>query len=346
MNTPQLKTFQIENMTCASCVGRVEKALLAVPNIAKASANLANETVQVSTDKPVTDLVVIQALADAGYPAVSEDVTLNVENMTCASCVGRVEKALKAGAGVLDASVNLAAETAQVRFVAGVTSPAEIAEIATQAGYPAKAKSYDQPSHTDRKAQEIATLGRLTLLAAILALPVFAIEMGGHIFPALHAFINNTIGMQNSRLLQFVLTTAVLFGPGFRFYTKGYPALLKGVPDMNSLVALGTSAAYGFSLVATFIPNLLPDGTANVYYEAAAVIVVLILLGRFLEARAKGRTGQAIRKLVGLQPKIANVERDGKIVEMAIENIVKGECLTNLHHIPSCKTPFDGHPMA
>jgi len=339
MNTPQLKTFQIENMSCASCVGRVEKALLAVPNIAKVSANLANETVQVSADKPVTDLVVIQALADAGYPAVSEDVTLNVENMTCASCVGRVEKALKAGAGVLDASVNLAAETAQVRFVVGVTNAVEIAEITTQAGYPAKVKSYDQPSHADRKAQEIATLGRLTLLAAILALPVFAIEMGGHIIPALHAFINNTIGMQNSRLLQFVLTTAVLFGPGFRFYTKGYPALLKGVPDMNSLVALGTSAAYGFSLVATFIPNLLPVGTANVYYEAAAVIVVLILLGRFLEARAKGRTGQAIRKLVGLQPKTAYVERDGKTIEMAIDDIVKGDIV---HVRPGEKIAADG----
>jgi len=339
MNTPQVKTFRIENMSCASCVGRVEKTLLTVPNITKVSANLANETVQISYEKPVTDLVVTQALTDAGYPAVSEEVTFDIENMTCASCVGRVEKALKAGAGVLDASVNLATETALVRFMADVTNPAEIAEIATQAGYPAKAKSYDQPNHTDRKAQEITTLGRLTLLAAMLALPVFVIEMGGHIFPALHAFINNTIGMQNSRLLQFVLTTAVLFGPGFRFYTKGYPALFKGMPDMNSLVALGTSAAYGFSLVATFVPNLLPVGTANVYYEAAAVIVVLILLGRFLEARAKGRTGQAIRKLVGLQPKNASVERDGKTIEMAIGDIVKGDIV---HVRPGEKIAVDG----
>jgi Cu+-exporting ATPase len=339
MNAQITNTYQVEGMSCASCVGRVEKALLAVPNVIKASVNLANETVRVSYNDPATDMTVVQALSDAGYPAVSEEVMLDIENMSCASCVGRVEKALKTGAGVLDASVNLASETALVRYAVGVTSPAEIAEIATQAGYPAKAEMQDHADKTDRKAQEIATLGRLTLLAAILALPVFTIEMGGHISTALQGFVNNTIGIQNSRLLQFALTTIVLFGPGLRFYTKGFPALFKGAPDMNSLVALGTSAAYGFSLVATFAPSLLPEGTANVYYEAAAVIVVLILLGRFLEARAKGRTGQAIRKLVGLQPKTAHVEREGETVELAIEDIVKGDII---HVRPGEKIAVDG----
>ncbi len=339
MNARKTSTFQIDGMSCASCVARVEKALLAVPDITKAAVNLANETVQVSYNDPVTDLIVVQALSDAGYPAAFEEVTLDIENMSCASCVGRVEKALKAGAGVLDASVNLAGETALVRYAAGVTTPDKIAGIATQAGYPAKAEMHDYADKTDRKVQEIARLGRLTLLAAILALPVFAIEMGSHIFPGLHGFIHNTIGMQNSRLLQFVLTTAVLFGPGLQFYTKGFPALVRGAPDMNSLVALGTSAAYGFSLVATFAPDLLPRGTANVYYEAAAVIVVLILLGRFLEARAKGRTGQAIRKLVGLQPRAAYVEREGKTTELAIQDIVKGDII---HVRPGEKIAVDG----
>ncbi len=343
MNAQITNTFQIEGMSCASCVGRVEKALLAVPEIAKASVNLANETVQVSYNGPATVMTIVQALSDAGYPAVSEEVTLDIENMSCASCVGRVEKALKTGAGVLDATVNLASEAALVRYVVGVTSPTEIAEIATRAGYPAKAEKQDHADKTDRKAQEIAILGRLTLLAAILAFPVFAVEMGGHIFPALQGFINSTIGIQNSRLLQFALTTIVLFGPGLRFYTKGFPALFKGAPDMNSLVALGTSAAYGFSLAATFAPQLLPEGTANVYYEAAAVIVVLILLGRFLEARAKGRTGQAIRKLVGLQPKIAHVERIGKVIELAIDKIVLNDII---HVRPGEKIAVDGSVLS
>jgi Cu+-exporting ATPase len=339
MNSQQTTTFQVEHMTCASCVGRVEKALLATSGVTQASVNLATETALVSYDNSVTAVEIAKTLSDTGYPALSQEVTLSIENMTCASCVGRVEKALKAGAGVLDASVNLATETATVRFTAGIITGAEIAEIATQAGYPAKAAAQDHADKSARKAQEITTLGRLTLLAAILALPVFAIEMGGHIFPSLHQFINSTIGMQNSRLFQFVLTTAVLFGPGLSFYTKGFPALVKGAPDMNSLVALGTSAAYGFSLVATFAPDLLPAGTANVYYEAAAVIVVLILLGRFLEARAKGRTGQAIRKLVGLQPKSAHVERDGKTIELAIDQIIVGDLI---HTRPGEKIAVDG----
>src|SRR5690606_11980153 len=122
-------------------------------------------------------------------------------------------------------------------------------------------------------------------------------EMGSHMIPAVHGLIESTIGMHNSWLIQFVLTTLVLVLPGRRFYQKGLPALLRGGPDMNSLVAVGTLAAYGYSVVATFAPALLPAGTVNVYYEAAAVIVALILLGRFLEARAKGRTSAAIQRL-------------------------------------------------
>lgn len=165
----------------------------------------------------------------------------------------------------------------------------------------------------------------MTLFAAILALPVFILEMGSHLIPAMHQLITDTIGMRASHLLQFVLTTIVLFGPGRQFYTKGFPALFKGAPAMNSLVALGTSAAYGFSVVATFAPALLPAGTINVYFEATAVIIVLILLGRLLEARAKGRTGQAIKKLIGLQPKTARVERNGAVAEIPIDEVIKGD---------------------
>lgn len=335
-------SFQIEGMSCASCVGRVEKALLAVSGVDTASINLATETAQVSYDDTVDATDLTNTLADVGYPAVVEEVTLEIESMTCASCVGRVEKALKAGDGVLDASVNLVTETALVHYVAGAIGAADIAALASNAGYKAKAKTAERADKAERKAAEILWLGRMTLVAVVFALPVLVLEMGSHFIPAMMVFVVENIGVQNSRLIQFVLTTVVLFSPGLRFYTKGFPALFKGAPDMNSLVALGTSAAYGFSLVATFLPDLLPAGTENVYFEAAAVIVVLILLGRFLEARAKGRTGEAIRKLVGLQAKTARVERDGEVVELLIEEIVLGD---TIHVRPGEKISVDGEVL-
>ena len=335
-------SFQIEGMTCASCVGRVEKALLAVPGVDGASVNLATETAQVTYDDSVDAVELTKTLAEVGYPAAVEEVTLEIESMTCASCVGRVEKALKAGVGVLDASVNLATETALVHYVAGATNDADIAALASNAGYNAKAKTAERADKAERKAAEILWLGRMTLLAAVLAFPVLVLEMGAHFIPAVKAFVAESIGQKNNWLIQFVLTTIVLFGPGLRFYTKGFPALFKGAPDMNSLVALGTSAAYGFSLVSTFKPDLLPAGTQNVYYEAAAVIVVLILLGRYLEARAKGRTGEAIRKLVGLQAKTARIERNGEVVELPIEEIVRGDIV---HVRPGEKIAVDGEVL-
>jgi len=339
MDTQQNISFLIENLNCASCVGRAEKALAKVAGVTRASINLANETAQVSFAAPATVDAMINALADAGYPAASKQVTLRVEGMNCASCVGRLEKALKLGDGVLDAAINLATETAVVSYAAKAITVGEIAQIATKAGYPSKVKTSDQPIDTDKKAREITRLGRMVLLAALFALPVFIAEMGGHFIPALHNWIHANFGMQNSHYVQFVLTTIVLFGPGLQFYTKGYPALFKGAPDMNSLVALGTTAAYGFSIVSTFAPQVLPTGTANVYYEAAAVIVVLILLGRFLEARAKGRTGEAIRKLVGLQAKVARVERGDDVVELPIGEIVEGDVI---HVRPGEKLAVDG----
>ncbi len=317
----------VEGMTCASCVGRVEKTLASVPGVSAAAVNLANETATVEFGTEVDIHQLTDALDDAGYPVVTAEVTLDVDSMTCASCVGRVERALTAVPGVLEAAVNLATETATVRYVEGATTPAVLARVSTELGYPARVKAGEDSAKADRKAAEITRLGWLTLIAAALALPVFVIEMGSHLIPGMHMWVERTIGLQTSRLIQFALTSAVLFGPGLRFYTKGFPLLFKGAPDMNSLVALGTSAAYGFSLVATFAPGLLPEGTANVYYEAAAVIVVLILLGRWLEARAKGRTGEAIRKLVGLQAKTARVERGGEMVELSIEEIAVGDVI-------------------
>jgi Cu+-exporting ATPase len=319
--------MQVEGMNCASCVGRVEKALKSISGVASASVNLATESVLVNYDDTLTPQDVANALQTAGYPAVSDSITFGVGNLNCASCVGRAEKALRAGNGVLEANVNLATESATVRYAAGATTPSAIAELVTAAGYPATLEKTEPAETAHRKTDEIRQLKSKVLLAAALALPVFLIEMGSHFIPGVHMLIENSLGLQNSYYLQFILTTVVLFGPGRHFYTKGFPSLLKGAPDMNSLVALGTSAAYVFSLISTFAPQLLPAGTVNVYYEAAAVIVVLILLGRFLEARAKGRTGEAIQKLVGMQAKTARVERDGVVVEVPIEEIIVGDVI-------------------
>jgi Cu+-exporting ATPase len=249
-----------------------------------------------------------------------------VHEMTCASCVGRVERALAAVPGILEVRVNLASETAYLRYLEGQVTPSQLLEVAAAAGYPATVLARgDGADRGARKDREAAELARKTWAAVALVLPVFVLEMGGHMFEPLHYWVMVHIGTQNSWFLQFVLTTLVLIGPGWGFYRKGYPALLRAAPDMNSLVALGTSAAYLYSVVATFVPWVLPLGTASVYYEAAGVIVVLILLGRTLEARAKGRTGAAIRRLVGLVPKTARISRDGAAQELPIDQIVVGD---------------------
>jgi Au+-exporting ATPase len=154
-----------------------------------------------------------------------------------------------------------------------------------------------------------------------------------------HAWVDDTFGMRQSWYVQFALTTLVLVFPGRRFYAKGFPALFRLAPDMNSLVAVGTAAAYAFSVVATFAPGVLPEGTVNVYYEAAAVIVALILLGRFLEARAKGRTSQAIQRLVGLRVEVAHVMRDGTVADVRIEDVVAGDVVEVR---PGERVPVDG----
>ena len=332
-------SLQVEGMTCASCVGRVETALKKVDGVQSASVNLTTERADITLAKPIDQHVLIQAIEQIGYDVPASKVELSIEGMTCASCVSRVEKALNAVTGVKNANVNLATERATVTGTASVESL--IAAI-DKAGYDAKeiqASIPDQSEQLKKKDQERAELKLDLILATILALPVFILEMGSHLIPGVHHLIEQTIGMQNSWYLQFVLTTLVLIIPGRRFYLKGLPTLVRLAPDMNSLVAVGTLAAYLFSLVATFAPKLLPAGTVNVYYEAAAVIVALILLGRFLEAKAKGRTSEAIQRLVSLQAKVAHVSRDNQIVDIPIDQVLAGDFVIVK---PGERIPVDG----
>ena len=333
--------FGIEGMTCASCVRRVEEAINAVPGVASANVNLATERATVRFDGEPDTPAVLRAIEKAGYAPRIATEELQIEGMTCASCVSRVEKALKAVPGVADAAVNLATEKATVRLLSGTVDMSALEAAVRGAGYELRKTKAAEASagEEDHRATELRSLRYAVTISALMTLPLFLVEMGSHFIPGVHELIMGTIGMRNNLYLQFALATFVLFGPGLRFFRKGVPNLLRWTPDMNSLVVLGTTAAWGYSVVATFSPGVLPSGTANVYYEAAAVIVTLILLGRYLEARAKGRTSQAIKRLVGLQPKTAFVLRGGEFVEAQISEVVAGDVIRIR---PGEKIPVDG----
>jgi len=316
--------LDIEGMSCASCAARIEKALKKIPEVLEANVNLSTEKAYVTAVSSLQQQVLVKAIQKAGFDVKADQLELNIEGMTCASCVARVEKALNKVEGVTAASVNLATETAQVS--GSNLNITNLIQAVKKAGYEAQLKTAkvnftEQQNFQQKKAEETASLYRDLWVALVLALPVFILEMGSHLLPSFHHFVAHNIGTQNSWYIQFVLTTLVLLFPGRRFYQHGIPALLRLAPDMNSLVTVGTAAAYLFSVIATFFPFLLPQATVHVYFEAAAVIIALILLGRYLEARAKGKTSQAIQYLIGLQPKTARVLQDGQWLDLPISEV-------------------------
>lgn len=333
----------IEGMTCASCVSRVERAIKAAPGVSSASVNLATERAEVVFEGDRPDVAAVsQAIREVGYETRNETISLALRSMTCASCVGRIEKALSTVPGVKTAHVNLATERADVELLSGAVEAARLISAIQGAGYEAELVG-DDFDRTDREQEvrerEIRNLKRSVLIAAVLTLPVFVLEMGSHVIPGMHDWVMTTIGHRESWYVQFALTTLVLFGPGLVFFRKGVQAFLRRAPDMNALVALGTGAAWSYSVVATFAADLLPAGTQNVYFEAAAVIVTLILVGRYLEALAKGRTSEAIRRLMHLQAKTARVVRDGQEIEIGVEQ-VQVDDLVQVR--PGERVPVDG----
>jgi cation transport ATPase len=272
--------------------------------------------------------------------APSSSLTLSLSGLTCAGCVRKVETALSKSEGVRQAHVNFATSRAQV---AGEDLD-EAALIAAVESVGFEAERYDPaPDRAARdeanKARERADLKRQLILAALLTLPVFVLEMGGHMIPAFHHFIMNTLGQTLSWSIQFVLTTLVLAFPGRRFFTLGGKALFRLAPEMNALVALGAGAAWAYSTLVLVAPDLFPVDARHIYFEAAAMITTLILAGRYMEARAKGRTSAAIRKLIGLRPQTARVERDGEVVELALDAIIPGD---QVHVRPGERLPVDG----
>lgn len=335
--------FDVEGMHCASCVSKVESAIKEVSGVKDVTVNLATEKASVSfQDELVDPRQISEAVQKAGYQTRTVTLQLSVKGMSCASCVGSVEKAVQNVQGVKNISVNLATEKATVEFFSGATNASNIIDTIQNIGYRAELVSGGE-DQVDRqrkeKEQEQKSIRRSLLIAAAFSIPIFLIEMTSHFITPVQNWLYGVVGSQNLYYVFFVLASVVQFGPGLRFYKKGWPSLMRGTPDMNSLVMLGTTAAYGYSVVATFVPQLLPSGTVNVYYEASAVIVTLILAGRYMEALAKGRTSESIKRLLSLQAKKARVLRNGEEMEVSVENVQIGDIILIR---PGEKIPVDG----
>lgn len=288
---------------------------------------------------------------DASHTA--NRLTLDVEGMTCAGCARRVERALADTPGVRAASVNFAAHTADLELDQGVDADAPIRSV-REAGYDAaptrswaertgatQSEDIRQGGHSPHDHGEASTAQ--LIFAAALTLPIFIIEMGGHLFPPLHDAVMGSISRPALNWVFLVLAGLVQFGPGRIFYIHGLPALLRGAPEMNSLVMLGTSAAWGYSAVVTAAPGVVPADAQGVYFEASAMVVTLILLGRWLEARARGRTGEAVRKLLSLQARTARVRRNGETVELPVEQVQPGD---EIELRPGERIPVDGEVIS
>ena len=302
------QALAIEGMSCASCVGRVEKALAAVPGVSQASVNLATEMAKVTSSTPIPLATLQAAVEKAGYSVAQREIDLNIAGMTCASCVGRVEKALLKVPGVLAASVNLATESARVK-VTGEADAAGLVAAIGKAGYEARVPAASQAS-----APAVAPNrdGMKVAFAAVLAFPLM--------LPMLLEWAG--IHLMLPGWLQFALATPVQFYFGARFYKAGWKAARAGSGNMDLLVALGTSAAYGLSVYQWLTAGeMLP----HLYFEASAVVITLVLLGKWLESRAKRQTASAIRALQVLRPESARVRRDGVEIDLPVEQVKVGD---------------------
>ena len=317
--------FPIEGMTCASCVGRVERALGKLPGVKEVDVNLATETAEIRGDALPAVPAVVQVVEGAGYRVGTGEVELYIGGMTCASCVGRVERSLKKVPGVLEASVNLATERARVRTVGTPDLDLLIAAVDT-AGYtarPTQAASTAGMEVADAGRAGISREARHLAIAAILTAPL-VLPMVGMLFGR-HWMLPGWV--------QFALATPVQFWLGARFYRAGWHALRAGTGNMDLLVALGTSAGYGLSVY-----HLL-QGSTGLYFEASAAIVTLILLGKFLEARAKRQTTEAIRALRALKPSTARVRTASGDVDVPVESVEVGDRVVVR---PGERFPVDG----
>lgn len=342
------KVFSIEGMTCASCAQTIEKATSKLPGVKAANVNLATEKMTIQFNElSLTEADIQKAVADAGYTAKPNTLqkTFNIEGMTCSSCAQTIEKATQKLAGVNNSAVNLATEKMTVQYDPTVLNVSDITKAVTDAGYEAH-EEVDSAAAVDldreKKQQHIKEMWHRFLMSAIFTLPLLYIAMGHMLGLSLPEIVDPMMSPITFSLTQLILTLPVMYY-GRSFFTVGFKTLFKGHPNMDSLVALGTSAAFVYSLFGTYMIYVGDISfTMVLYYESAAVILTLITLGKYFEAVSKGKTSEAIKKLMGLAPKTARVLRNDQEMEIAIDEVQVEDIIVVR---PGEKLPVDGIVM-
>jgi len=329
----------ISGMSCASCAAKIEKGLGSVEGVSHATVNFAAEKATIFFHPGQTDVPhLIDKVKDLGYGAKVEKVVLPIQGMTCASCVKKVEKALSSAKGVVQAGVNFATERATVEYIPEEVSIRDLKKAVEEAGYQVlevKEEDIVEKESLAREA-ELFKLKQKFIIGAVLLIPILILMYSGSLLGKWTG-----LSMETSFFIQFLLATPVQFWAGWQFYVGFWKATRHRTSDMNTLIAVGTSAAYLYSLIVTFAPHLImvKGLMMDVYFDTSAAIVVLILLGRFLEARAKGKTSEAIKKLIGLQPRIARIIRNGDEMDVPVSQVAPGDLVIVR---PGEKIPVDG----
>ncbi len=339
----------VEGMTCASCAGRVERGLLQLKGVESARVNLAAGRAQLRIEpQAATPQAVVETIRELGYEPVVAETEFAVEGMTCAHCAARVERVLSRLPGVLGARVNLAAERAWVRYLPGQMDVSALFRAVRETGYTPRplepaAGAVEADAEAARKRDRLRRLRRDAAIAGLLAVPVVILAMGPMVSSGFGAWLEGVAPWPRFwGWVEAVLTTAVMAGPGRRFVVPGWKAYRALSPDMNSLVMTGTGAAWAYSMVVLLAPQWLPEAARHLYFEAAAVVIAVVLLGKYLEELAKGRTQAAVRGLLRLQARTARVLVDGREEERPIELVGVGDRVVVR---PGERIPVDGRVL-
>ena len=342
------KTFAIEGMTCASCAQTVEKAAKKVHGVTNASVNLATEKLRIEYDEPIFSIENLKkAVDDSGYEVVVQGGTTQtfaIEGMTCASCAQTIEKAVGKLSGVNKASVNLATEKMQVSYNPSEVSVAELTGAVSNSGYAAvlettESQNQSRAEKREKKEKRMKQLLNRFWISIIFTIPVLIISMGPMVGMPLPTLVDPTVNALNFSLLQTILTLPIMV-VSWEYFQRGFKSLFKGHPNMDSLIALGTAAAFVYSLAATIGTGLGYGNFSEIlYYEVTGVILALHTLGLFLEERSKGQMSSAIEKLVSLAPKTARVIRNGVEQEITVDEVALGDIIQVR---PGERMPVDG----